>query len=167
HLAKMGIKGVKLHPEYQGFYIDDPVYFPFYEKLASVGLIALFHAGYDPGPFTSDHAEPHMFLNLLNNIPDLTVVAGHLGGLLMWDSVLEHLCGKNIWFDTAAIHDFIDPELFLKITEKHDCEKILMGSDTPWESPERSIEFIMKSKLTDQQKEMILGKNAEKILNFG
>ena len=32
--------------------------FPFYEKLAESNLIALFHTGYDPGPFSSDHATP-------------------------------------------------------------------------------------------------------------
>lgn len=166
-LAAKGVKGVKLHPEYQGFYIDDPQYFPFYEKLASADLITLFHAGYDPGPFTRDHAKPAMFLSILENIPDLRVVAGHFGGLLMWDEVLEHLAGKDIWFDTAAICDFIDPQLFEKIVNIHGAEKVLYGSDTPWDGQEKSISFITDSTLSDTQKEMILGLNAETLLNRG
>lgn len=167
YLVEKGVKGVKLHPEYQGFYIDDPVYYPFYEKLASANLITLFHAGYDPGPFSRDHAKPGMFLSLMENIPNLTIVAGHFGGLLMWDEVLEHLAGKDIWFDTAAICDFIDPKLFEKIVNIHGADKVLYGSDTPWEGQGKSISFITDSGLTDLQKEEILGTNAETLLNRG
>ena len=42
-----GLKGVKLHPEYQGFYADEERMRPIYRKISQLGLITLFHAGED------------------------------------------------------------------------------------------------------------------------
>jgi len=61
-LVENGIKGIKLHPEYQTFYIDDRRYYPIYEALEASGLVTLFHAGRDPGPFSNDHALPFAFI---------------------------------------------------------------------------------------------------------
>ncbi len=166
HLVSIGVKGVKLHPEYQGFYIDKPQFFPFYEKIADAGLIALFHTGYDPGPFSRDHATPSMVKSMIQAVPKLKVVTAHLGGLLMWDEVLELLVGENIWLDTSAIAGRIPPEQFEKICNQHDAEKILFGSDTPWESQQSSIDFITRSNLEESVKESILGENARKLLNL-
>ena len=43
-----GIVGVKLHPYYQQFRLDDEkLLFPVYEKLTDAGLIVLMHTGFD------------------------------------------------------------------------------------------------------------------------
>src|SRR5690554_3884870 len=42
-LKEAGIKGIKLHSEYQDFYFDDPIVFPIYETCAKLGLIVQFH----------------------------------------------------------------------------------------------------------------------------
>jgi len=164
-IVNQGICGVKLHPEYQGFHIDNSRFFPFYEKLAESNLIALFHTGYDPGPFSSDHATPMKVNKMIREVPELTVVAAHFGGLLMWDDVLTELAGENIWFDTAAIAGRISPALFKMIVSKHDSEKILFGSDTPWEDQRTSIDFIIDSNLTESLTEKILGINGRKLLH--
>ena len=164
-LVEQGIKGVKLHPEYQGFYIDDTNYFPIYEKLAESNIIALFHTGYDPGPFSSDHATPRMVKTMMDAVPNFTIIAGHFGGLSMWEEVQEFLVGENIYFDTAAIMNHIDPKLFEKMVHSHGSEKVLFGSDTPWEDQKASIDFILRSGLTDQQKENILWNSGMELLN--
>ena len=46
-LKENGIKGVKLHPDYQGFFVDDDKMLPIYEKIGKLGLITVFHSGYD------------------------------------------------------------------------------------------------------------------------
>ena len=48
-IHQLGLRGVKLHPDYQGFSVDDPKYKPLYRKISSLGLITLFHAGHDIG----------------------------------------------------------------------------------------------------------------------
>ena len=57
-IAAAGLKGVKLHPEYQGFYADDPRMKPIYRKISRLGLVTLFHAGQDYGFPPPYHAMP-------------------------------------------------------------------------------------------------------------
>lgn len=165
NLVNLGVKGIKLHPEYQGFYVNTPSIIPFYQKIADSELIALFHAGYDPGPFSRDHAVPEMFLELKRAVPNLTIVAGHFGGLMMWDDVETHLIGTDIYFDTAAIADFLPQDRFVDMVLRHGVEKVLFGSDTPWEDQGKAIRYVMESSLPDSAKKQIMFLNAKRLMH--
>ena len=43
-VKKLGMKGIKLHPDYQGFFFDDPRAYPVYERCADLGLIVVLNA---------------------------------------------------------------------------------------------------------------------------
>jgi predicted TIM-barrel fold metal-dependent hydrolase len=163
-LKKSGIKGIKLHPEYQNFNIDDPVMFPAYEALSSAGLIVLFHAGFDPGPFTNTHSTPKRILKISQEFPGLKIVAAHMGGYRMWDESIQHLCGKNVFFDTSAVHDSMPHELFMKIAKLHGTDKILFGSDSPWFDQKFCIEWIDSMPLSSNEKELIFSRNGRVLL---
>lgn len=47
----------------------------------------------------------------------------------------------------------------MKILDKHPIENIFLGSDCPWESPDRSVSFIDTLPISDDRKEKILGQN--------
>lgn len=163
-LVKRGFKGVKLHPEYQNFYITDVRYESFFKALESSGLLVLMHTGYDPGPFSSDHATPQMVAEFLEAYPAISLIAAHFGGLKMWDEVEEYLIGKNLYFDTAAIYSMISKEQFVRIARAHGVDKILYGSDTPWEDQGKAISFIRESGLTEEEQQLVLYKNAARLL---
>lgn len=163
-IVKSGVKGVKLHPEYQNFYITKSRYEVFFHALEEAGLLVLMHTGYDPGPFTSDHATPEMVAMLLERHPKLRLIAAHLGGLQMWDEVENYLVGKELYLDTAAIAGLISSEQFVRICRAHGCRNILYGSDTPWESQRDSIAFIKESGLSEEEQQLILYKNAKELL---
>ncbi|MBR6338069.1 MAG: amidohydrolase family protein, partial [Ruminococcus sp.] len=44
-IKRSGLYGVKLHPDYQGFKIDEPRLFPVYEACAELSLPLLLHSG--------------------------------------------------------------------------------------------------------------------------
>ena len=48
-IRDMGLVGVKFHPDYQGFFVDDEKMKPIYRKISQLGLITVFHAGKDYG----------------------------------------------------------------------------------------------------------------------
>lgn len=48
-LKAAGIKGIKLHPDYQGFFVDEKRMLPIYKKISELGFITVFHAGVDIG----------------------------------------------------------------------------------------------------------------------
>ena len=64
--VSLGYKGIKLHPEYQNFILDDPVMLKRYDYALNKGLIILFHVGYDPIGSDPLKSNPKMFKHLLN-----------------------------------------------------------------------------------------------------
>ncbi|MBE7015678.1 MAG: amidohydrolase, partial [Ruminococcaceae bacterium] len=64
-IKDMGLKGVKFHPEYQEFYVDDEKMKPIYRKISSLGLITVFHSGYDYGYAPPYHCMPDNLMGAL------------------------------------------------------------------------------------------------------
>jgi hypothetical protein len=164
-LVSSGVKGIKFHPEYQDFYIGEPRYFPLYEALQSSGMIVVFHAGKDPGPFTCDHALPPAFKKIHASFPRLRIVAAHMGGWRVWDDVEKHMLELPVYFDTSAVRELMAPEEFLRLARKHGTERLLFGTDSPWFDQDADVKWIDSMKLTQAEKERIFFRNAEALLN--
>ena len=77
-LQEHGFFGVKLHPDLQEFDLDDERLFPAYDWLQG-RLPVLFHCG----DKTRDYSHPKRLRRVLDNFPNLTVIAAHLGGWSM------------------------------------------------------------------------------------
>ncbi len=164
YIASNGIKGIKLHSEYQEFYPDDDKLTPIYEACAAKGLIVLFHSGRDIG-FTTLHATPERLLQV-SRIKGLTIVLAHLGGYRLWDEVLRVLAGeKNIYFDTAYTAEMPDA-LMKEIITGHGVNNVLFGSDFPWESPVIIREKIKSLGLGAENENKIFYKNAKYLLKL-
>lgn len=165
-LSRNGIKGVKLHPDYQGFFIDDDKMLPIYEKIASLGMITVFHSGYDIGYPRPIHCTPEKLAKMLPVFGDAPVVAAHLGGLSSWDETEDHLCGRNVYLDTAYCSGIVPPSVAKSIIEKHGADKILLASDAPWNSPHQDIALIDCLDLDESDKKAVLGGNAQRLLGL-
>lgn len=165
-LKEAGIKGVKLHPDYQNFFVDEKRMLPVYEKIANLGLITVFHAGVDIGYPEPVHCTPDMLLHVLDAFGDTPVVAAHFGGYLLWKDVLKKLCGTKIYMDTAFSFGKIPPLYAKEIIETHTADKILLGSDMPWSKTEDEANLIRSLGLSSTDTEKILYKNAEVLLNL-
>ncbi|MBN2189067.1 MAG: amidohydrolase [Chitinispirillaceae bacterium] len=163
-LKEHGLRGIKLHPEFQDFNMDDPEVFPLYEACASAGLIVVFHTGTDPGPFTNDHSLPHMLAKVCRAFPSLRIVAGHMGGHQVWDEVEKHLVGLPMHFETSTAPSNFPREKFVGLCRRHGIERVLFGTDTPWYDQVFDREWIDRCGLTDSEKEMVFHKNAERLI---
>lgn len=158
-----GFRGIKLHPLYQNFFIDDSELYPVYETLQDSNIFILFHAGYDIAFDKQNNAAPFRIAKILKEFPQLTIIASHMGSWQDWDNVLDLLSGKNLYFDTSFIHE-IEPALRNKILSKHSDELFLFGSDSPWLSQKQQIEFIDRLDISSDLKEKIFYKNGESFL---
>ena len=136
-----------------------------YAALSDSALPIIFHAGFE---IRGDVCEAHPgdFITLRKRFRKLKMVLAHLGGNLMHDFVEEEVAGSDLYFDTAYVAQYISPEQFLRIVNKHGAEKVLFASDSPWGDIKRHIDFIVSSKLSSGQKELIFGKNATHLLNI-
>lgn len=165
-LKAAGIKGIKLHPDYQHFFVDDERMFPIYEKIAELGLITVFHAGVDIGYPAPVHCTPQRLLSILDLFGDAPVVAAHFGGYLLWDSVLEVLCGTKVYLDTAFSYGKIPPDYAKNIIGAHGADRILLGSDMPWSTAENEIRLLKSLDLSPEDTEKILCNNAKRLLSI-
>lgn len=165
-LQQAGIRGVKFHPDYQSFYADEARMIPLYRRMAEAGLIAFFHAGVDIGLGPPYHGNPDRIAHVLKAVPELTVVAAHLGGYEMWDDVEKHLVGKNLYLDTSYTLTHIPPEQFLRIVRNHGVEKVLFGTDSPWADQAVEIGLLEKSGLKESELAAVFFDNAARILGI-
>jgi uncharacterized protein len=163
-ISEHGIKGIKLHPEYQQFYPDDPALAELYEACRDYRVIVHLHAGFDfPYP---EHirATPERLKQVLA-VKGLTVVFAHLGGYRMWDGVLKHLAGTESFFDTGFTHQ-IRPETFREILACHGEDRIVFGTDFPWMTAGVIRKVVEKSVADEQVREKIFFRNAERLLGI-
>lgn len=167
----LGLYGVKFHPEYQLFYPDEEKMLPIYERIAEEELFAVFHGGYDPLSPDVIRGTPERFAKIARLVPRLTFVAAHLGAMNQWDDVEKHLAGKleNVYFDVGVIAGHISDEQLLRIIRTHGADRILFGSDCPWDNPHNEFEMLERLPLTDDERELIYFRNAERLLgcDFG
>ncbi len=164
-IKDMGLRGVKFHPEYQEFYADDIKMKPIYRKISDLGLITLFHAGHDYGFKPPFRGMPDNILGALKWF-DSPVVAAHWGGVGCAPEVVEKLCGLDIWFDLSFGYGTMPKSFAQEIVDKHTPDRLLFGSDMPWHRPSWELRLINSLDISEDDKEKIYHKNAEKLLGL-
>lgn len=165
-LSDAGIKGIKLHPDYQHFFVDENRMLPIYEKIASYGFITVFHAGVDIGYPTPVHCTPEMLRKVIPHFGSSPVVAAHFGGFRLWEDVIEYLSDSDIYIDTSFSAGRISKSAARKILNAFNNDKILFGSDMPWGNTADEISYISSLCESGKQRDKILYKNARKLLNI-
>lgn len=167
-IKELGIRGVKFHPDYQNFMIDDKKMWPIYKKVSELGLIAVFHAGFDPLSPELIHAMPQASAKVVESFPDMITVLAHLGGMHKFDEVEKYLARgyKNLYIDTAMAYENIKQEQLLRIIDSFGADRVLYGSDNPWHDSAFELSLIRSLPICESDKKLILGENAARLLNI-
>lgn len=164
-IAQAGLKGVKFHPDYQHFYVDDQRLLPLYEAAGKLGLIVCFHSGIDIGFYDPVHCTPQRLSRILDVFAS-PVIAAHMGAYQQWYEVEEYLVGKDIYFDTAFCYACMPRGHAQKIVRQHGAHRILLGSDMPWSSTVNNIAFVKSLELSASDEAAVLGGNAARLLSL-
>jgi uncharacterized protein len=165
YLAKNGIKGIKLHTEYQCFKPDDGKLKKLYEACAKSGVFILFHAGVDLAYDADDvNGTPKRFAETLK-VKGLKVILAHMGGYRLWDEVYRHLVGKEVYFDTAYSLE-MGAEKMGNFIKSHGSSKVLFGSDFPWERPAAIRHMIEACVSGEADRENIFYKNSARLMGL-
>jgi predicted TIM-barrel fold metal-dependent hydrolase len=158
------IPGIKLHPDYQNFFVDDPALMPLYKALADAELMLMFHAGVDIGIPPPVHCTPKRLSRMLSAAPNLTVIAAHMGGYQCWDDAMHYLFGRNLYLDTSFTLAETGPERMAAMIQAHGADKILFGTDSPWTDQASEVRRIQELPLMQDDINAILGGNAARLL---
>lgn len=138
-IKSRGLRGIKLHPEYQKTDIDDPGLIEIYKAAAEADLPILFHMG----DKTLRYSSPDKLAKVAAAVPELQIIAAHMGGYLNWEEAYKEIpvCG-NVYFDISSTMAFLPKETVLKMIEKFGADKIFFGSDFPICNPIGELEKL-------------------------
>lgn len=164
-IKENGLKGIKLHPDYQDFFIDDIRAKRLIYEASALGLIITVHAGRDIGYGDPVHCPPERSLEVLKEVRPEKLVLAHMGGWEQWDAVEELLCGRNVRLDTAFCLEYMSKDRLKSIVAKHGAERILFATDSPWSRQDEYLRRIRELFPDDTEFNAITGGNAEKLLN--
>ncbi len=158
-MVAMGLKGVKIHPDFQKVDIDDPKAIPMYRAIAKAGLPVLFHTGDN----RFDYSAPEKLANLIRQVPDLVAIAAHFGGWMSWERAHKCVLPENVFYDTSSSLMFLGKEKGQEYLEKLGPERFLFGTDFPMWDPKEELARFMELDMDDTTRDRILYGNFEKI----
>ena len=158
-IIENGLRGIKIHPDYQTFAIDDPRMYPVYEEIQGK-LPVIFHMG----DLRYDYSHPARLRRIMELFPNLRVVAAHFGGYQMRDVAKEVLTDTHCLFDTSSSLMFMEPGVAEKYIRHYGAERFLYGTDFPMWDPVVEVERFLSLDLTDDEKEQIAWKTAAELL---
>ena len=162
HLCDLGLKGVKIHPDFQKFKLDDYRYLKAYELCAGK-IPVLIHTG----DKRYDYSNPNRMKPLLEIYPEVIFIGAHFGGWSMWEEACEELSGyKNFFVDCSSSFYALDSAKSRELIRKYGSERVIFGTDYPMWNSDRELEYFFSLSLSDTERENILHKNAEKIFKI-
>lgn len=178
-LKENGFKGIKVHPVYQSAQLDDPKYLKIFARAKELDMTVVTHAGIDIGAMDQVCCSPDMARHVVEQIGPFKFVLAHMGGWHNWDEVIDTLKDTGVYLDTAFSTEAFTPlwdgywkeeDTFMLSEEKmtemihaFGAERILFGTDSPWSSQKRVVDFIDRLPLNDEDREKIFSLNAKKL----
>ena len=161
YIMDKGLRGLKMHPDSQLFNIDDPRLFPVYEMVQGKFPVMLHM-----GDTRYDYSHPARLRHVLENFPNLQVIAAHFGGYSMHETAYECLHDKNCIFDVSSSMMFMEKGVAEKYINIYGAERMAFGTDYPLWDPVAETKRFLELDLTDEQFEQIGHKTVERILNL-
>ena len=158
-----GFKGIKLHPDFQKFYIDDPNVFKIYKN--AVGkLPILFHMG----DKRYDYSSQERLVRVANTFKDLICIAAHFGGYSTWGNATQYsnLKYNNVYFDTSSSLYFLEEYKAIQLIRTLGADRFFFGTDYPMWDAKEELDRFNALDLTTEEKEKILSLNIKKLLNI-
>ncbi len=165
-IASLGFRGIKMHPYYQQFMVDEARMYPLYEMMVCEGLILVMHTGFDIAFERMDRAGPDRICRVVEDFPDLKFVATHLGAWEQWDRAEQILIGRNVFMDISYSMDFLGEEKAKTLVLRHPREYLLFGTDSPWDDQSACIRKINRLGLDASRTQALLQDNAHRLLGL-
>ncbi len=161
--VKMGLKGLKIHPDFQRFHIDDKKAYDIYEAIEG-RIPILVHTG----DFRYQWSKPARMAKVMEDFPNLTVIGAHFGGWSEWDDAAEVFsrCKNKIYVDTSSTMYEVPPERVRELIKLYGEDHVMFGTDYPMWNAVDELKHIDALDLDASVKEMILHGNAERLLDL-
>ncbi|NMA21364.1 MAG: amidohydrolase family protein [Lentisphaerae bacterium] len=150
-----GIRGIKLHPDFQGFRLDAPELLPLFAAMEG-NFTIMVHIG-DLLPPQQNASCPFKIAAIKKRFPRLQIIASHFGGYRHWQYVLEAMQGLEIYLDTSSSLFAIPSDLLQQIYRNCPKHLLLFGSDYPlFDAAAEMARLQYRLHLSDRELETIM-----------
>lgn len=161
-MLELGLRGVKIHPDFQKLAIDAPTAIDTYRAIAARELPVLFHMG----DSRYDYSSPERLMHLLRLVPELRVVAAHFGAWNTWQRALTQPMPDNVLYDTSSTLGMIDRDTVMRLFDRLGPQRFLFGSDFPMWSVKEELGRFLALGLDEETNETILYGNYMKLFGL-
>lgn len=162
-IIALKLHGVKLHPDIQGFKVDDTRCSKIYELCEQAGLPILMHTGDN----RYDNSNPNRVLAVLKKHPGLIIIGAHFGGWSVWEEASKKLCGiNNFYVDCSSSFNWLSNDDIKQIIERYGTDRVLFGSDYPMWSPNKEINRFLSLGYSESIVKQVLSENAARVFNI-
>lgn len=176
-----GLCGIgEILPDAQGHTMRHDEFLAVVELAVTLDIPLCLHGAEPVGHHYPGRADTPLqdYVWLAEQYPTLKLILAHLGGLLPFYELNRRVkkIMRNVYYDTAAVPLLYQPQVYKAVVDIVGPEKILFGSDYPLLLYPRKtrtpgfggiLQEIRNSGLADSALTLILGDNAQKILNLG
>ncbi|MDO4731812.1 MAG: amidohydrolase family protein [Clostridia bacterium] len=159
--VKLGLKGIKIHPDVQTFNLDDERMFPIYDYIQGK-IPVLIHCG----DYRYDYSHPRRLAKILKLFPKLTVIGAHFGGWSLYDLAMEFLLNENCFIDTSSSFTYLGKVRSREIIKSYGFDRVVFGVDFPMWDHKSELDFFLSLGFSEEQNKKILHDNAAALLNL-
>lgn len=163
---ELGLCGLKLHNDYQDFWFDSKECRAIIEAAFEEDLPVLVHPGNDPVSANVHRCTPRMLRDALPLLSQGKFIAAHMGGHMMLDEAMQEIIGRDIYMDISMVSTYNAPEACRCAFLAHDPDKLLFGTDSPWDGQDEAIAFLRSLNLGEELEKKIFLENARKLLSI-
>jgi len=155
-VKRLGLRGLKLHPDLQGFPASDDLVYPLIRRAGELKIPVYVHSG------TSIYSQPMEIGEMALSCPETTVIMGHMGyDNYYFDAIPAARRSHNLILETSRNAQYWTIE---ESVEAIGPDRVVFGTDAPYSKAEVEIARIKSLKLDSDVQRKILGENISKIL---
>ncbi|MFR0882516.1 MAG: amidohydrolase family protein [Christensenellales bacterium] len=158
----LGLKGIKLHPDFQKFAITDSSMGPIYDFCQATGYPILFHTG----DYRYHYSNPCLIPRLLESFPRLRLICAHFGGWTEWKEAEKYIPGTNAMVDCSSCFFTMTDERIMEFMNMYGEDRIMFGSDYPMWDAGTELARLRSLPLSKTALEKIQYKNAAEFLSL-
>jgi predicted TIM-barrel fold metal-dependent hydrolase len=159
-VEKYGFKGLKFHTYAVGLNADDRDWvYPIAEKARELKICMMIHSD----PYIT--GTPWQIGLLAMDFPDLPVVMAHMGfmDVACNDAAIKMAKrAPNLYLETCGVSSQAS---VAKAVREIGADRVLYGSDMPFHDPAFDIARIQYADISEEEKKMVLGGSAKKLLD--
>ena len=162
-IQELGLKGLKIHPDFQRASVTDPRFLRVFALCEERGLPVLCHCGDDRYAYSN----PVQIKEVLARFPSLVLIGAHFGGWTIWrGAVAELFDQKRLYIDCSSSLYALGRAEATAFMRFYGTGRVLFGVDYPMRSPSEEMERFNSLFLTEEEREQILWKNAASLFGI-